>query len=181
VFEWDRIGAEKEFRRAIELDPNNPDIRSTFAEFLTLQKRFDEAIAEGRRAVELDPLSKRLDLTYSLTAARRFDEAIAEVKAVIQLDPNYADAYGNLGWAYIAKGSYREAIAALQRYIELDDDPTGRGLLALAHARTGSRDEAVKQLDWLKQEASWLTCCIVSLYAGSGDQELPAQRHRAVL
>ena len=153
-FEWDRVGAEKEFRRAIELEPKNPYAYSHLSDILTFQKRFDEAIAAGRRAVELDPLSKRNSLTNSLIAARRFDEAIAEQKAVIQLDPNYADAYWNLGWAYIGKGSYQEAVASLQKLVELDDDLTNKSLLAFAQAKAGNREEAVKQLDLLKQESS---------------------------
>ena len=96
-FEWDRVGAEKELRRAIELDPNNSNIRWTFSNFLSFQTRFDEAITVGRRVVELDPLSKRSALTVALIGYRRYDEAISQLKEVLQLDPNYADTYIGLG------------------------------------------------------------------------------------
>ena len=154
VIEWDRVGSEKEIRRAIELEPNNPYAYSQLADILIFQKRFDEAIAAARREIELDPLSKRNSLANALFGARRFDEVIAEMKEVQALDPTYADNYWNLGWAYFGKGSYREAVATLQKLVELDDDVTNKSFLALALAKAGSRDEAVKQLDLLKQESS---------------------------
>jgi tetratricopeptide (TPR) repeat protein len=129
-------------------------ILNSLASFLANHKRFDEAIAAGRRNVELDPLSKRNGLINSYSAARRFDEAIAELKAVIGLDPNYADAYYTLGGAYYGKGAYKEAAENWQKYLELDDDPVTRALFALAKAKTGNRDEAVKLLGWLKQESA---------------------------
>ena len=153
-FEWDRAGAEKEIRRAIELEPNNPYAYSQLADILTFQKRFDEATVAARREIELDPLSKRNSLANSLFGARRFDEVIAEIKEVQALDPTYADNYWNLSWAYFGKGSYREAVATLQKLVELDDDVTNKSFLALALAKAGNRDEAVKQLDLLKQESS---------------------------
>jgi len=153
-YEWDWIGSEKEFRRAIELDPNNPMVHSALGGAIANQKRFDEAIALTRRAVELDPLSKRGRLGEVLIYSRRYDEAIAEMKAALLLDPNYADTYWILGKAYLCKGSYQEAIAIIQRYLELDDDPVTRAMLAFAQAKAGNREEAVKQLDRLKQESS---------------------------
>jgi TolB-like protein/Flp pilus assembly protein TadD len=153
-FEWDRVGAEKEYRRAIELDPSSMNACESLGWLLAFQKRFDEAITIGRRGTELDPGSVRTPHIQILIWARRYDEAIAELKPVQSLDPNYADTYWRLGTAYYGKGSYWESVASLQRYLELDDDPVTRAYLALASAKTGDRDEAVKQLDWLKQESS---------------------------
>lgn len=116
-FEWDRVSAEKEFRRAIELNPNNSNIRWTFSNFLLFQKRFDEAISQGRRDVELEPLSKRSALTVALIGSRRYDEAIAELKEVLLLDPNYAGTYIGLGIAYYG---YVSGYAFAMVYLVLD-------------------------------------------------------------
>ncbi len=154
-FEWERVEAEKEFRRAVELEPNNPAAHANLGMLLRCLRRFDEAIAEARRAVELDPLSKRGVLASALMSARRFDDAIAEQNAVLILDPNYAETHYLLGLAYFRKGSYREAITSYQKYLELDvDDPLGKGSLAEAYAKAGDRKEAFKILDHLKQEST---------------------------
>ena len=152
--EWDWVGAEREFRRAIELDPNNVYAYESLAWLFAYQKKFNEAITAGRRGNELDPRSPRTPVIQVLIWSRRYDEAIAELNEVRPLDPNYADTYWRLGTAYYGKGSYQEAIASFQKYLELDDDPVTRAYLALAKAKAGSRDEAVKLLNWLKQESS---------------------------
>ena len=153
-FERDWPGAEREYKRAIELEPNDSDAYDSLGFMLSFQKRHDEAIAMERRAVELDPLSKRGGLGLALIAARRFDEAIAELRSAIVLDPNYADTYYYLGIAYLGKGSYQDATATWNKYLELDNEPVGRGFLAFALAKAGNREPAVKELERLKQESS---------------------------
>ena len=161
----------------MELEPNNPNIQISMTVILWGQKRFDEAIAAGRREVELEPLSKRTALTQSLIRAGRYDEAIMNLNEVVQLDPNYADTYWIFGNAYYGKGLYRDAAASLQKYIELDNDPVGRAFLALSQAKAGNRDEAVKQLDWLKQESSrryisGMAFAVVYIALGNKDEAL---------
>ncbi|CAN5460422.1 hypothetical protein BH10ACI3_BH10ACI3_15590 [soil metagenome] len=153
-FERDWAGAEKEYKRSVELEPNNPGAYDSLGFLLSFQKRYDEAIAMERRADELDPLSKRSGLALALIAARRFDDAIEELRSVIVLDPNYAETYFYLGIAYLGKGSYQDAVATLNRYLELDEDPVTRGFHAFALAKTGNREQAAKELERLKQESS---------------------------
>lgn len=156
-YEWDRVGGEKEYRRAIELDPNYATAHQWFAtDVHAAAKRFDEALAELRRAEELDPLSPIIgtNLGDTLVNARRYDEAIAQYKRVLSLDPNFAYAHQALGWAYGSKGMYPEAIAETRKAFELNHDPQAQGYLGLWLARSGGRDEAMKLLDQLKQQST---------------------------
>jgi tetratricopeptide (TPR) repeat protein len=118
--------------------------------------RFDESIAEGRRAEELDPLSPIIstDVGANLTRARRLDEAIAQFDRTLTLDPNFFAARYALGTAYHAKGKYGEAIAEFRKALALNDDPWVKALLARSLAKSGQRDEAVKLLGELQSESA---------------------------
>jgi adenylate cyclase len=153
-YERDWAGAEREYKRVIELEPNDPDPYDSLGFLLSFLKRHDEAIAMERQALELDPLSKRGGLGLALIAAKLFDEAIAELKSAIALDPNYADTYYYLGIAYLGKGSSQDAIATWNKYVELDNEPVGRAFLAFAFAKAGNREKAVEELERLKRESS---------------------------
>ena len=90
-YDWDWLAAEREFRRAIEIDPNYALGRSFLAWHLAAMGRFDESIAEDKRALDLDPLSPAVnaDLGWDLYFARRYDEAIEQLRKAVDLDPNY--------------------------------------------------------------------------------------------
>ena len=111
-YDFDFVTAEREYRRAIELNPNYPPAHQWLAEQLSSLKRFDEAIIEIRRALELDPLSLITNRVYAdiLVDARRYDEAIEQFQKTIDLDPNFPTAHFFLGRAYEAKGLYDEAV-----------------------------------------------------------------------
>jgi eukaryotic-like serine/threonine-protein kinase len=156
-YEWDRVGAEREFRRAIELNPNYATVYDWLgAENLALRKRFDEALFSQRRAEELDPLSLSIsaNVSWTLFFARRYDEAIAQLNRTLSLDPNFYVARANLCWAYNAKDMHREAIAECRKARELNNDSLIRGYLALVLARSGQREEARKLLNELKLEST---------------------------
>ena len=156
-YESDRSGGEKEFRRAIELNPDYATAHQWLgSEALLPIKRFDEAIAELRRAEELDPLSPIIGTRLGDTLAfeRRYDEAIAQYKRTLSLNPNLAYAHQQLGWVYGLKGMYAEAILEVRHSIELNPDPTWKGYLAMWLAKSGHRGEARKPLDELKQEST---------------------------
>ncbi|HET6853476.1 MAG TPA: protein kinase [Pyrinomonadaceae bacterium] len=111
-YDFDFLTAEREYRRAIELNPNYATAHQWLAEQLSALKRPDEAISEMRRALEIDPLSVTINRIYAdiLLAARRHDEAIDQYKKSIDLDPNFRPAHYFLGRAYEAKGMYDEAV-----------------------------------------------------------------------
>jgi tetratricopeptide (TPR) repeat protein len=110
--DYDFKTAEKEYRRAIELNPNYPSAHQWYGEMLSALKRPDEALAEIRRALELDPLSVIINRIYGdvLTDARRYDEAIVQYRKTLEIDPNFATAHMFLARAYEAKGMYDQAI-----------------------------------------------------------------------
>ncbi|MGD9630398.1 MAG: tetratricopeptide repeat protein [Pyrinomonadaceae bacterium] len=156
LFAWNQLAAEKEFRRAIELNPNYATAHQQFAsECLTSTGRFDEAVAEAKRAEELDPLSPIIgaDLGNVLIRARRFDEAIGQLNRTLTLDPNFWVAYWYLGMAYHGKGEYSEAVAAYRKGRSLNDNPFLKALHIRSLAKTGERTEAVKLLDELQAES----------------------------
>ena len=153
-YDWDRAGAEKEYRRAIELKPNYATAHHWLGADLSNLKRFDDGIVELRRAEDLDPLSRIIgtNLADTLVFARRYDEAIAQYKRVLVRDPNFSYAHRALGWAYGSKGMYQEAIAETRTSIEMSN--VGNGYLGLWLAKSGKRDEALKLLNELKQEST---------------------------
>ena len=156
LFAWNMPAAEKEFRRAIELDPNYATAHQQFAiECLSLMGRFDEAIAAGKRAEELDPFSPIIgaDLANVLTNARRFDEAITQIKKVIALDENFWVAHWYLGRTYHANGQYREAVTAYRKALSLSDNSFIKAMLVSSLVKVGERGEAVKLLGELQEES----------------------------
>ena len=120
-YDFDLNGAEREYQRAIALNPNYASAHQWRAENLSALGRVDEALAEARSALELDPLSLIINRNYGdcLADARRFDEAIEQYRKTIDLDPNFTTAHYFLGRAYEAKGSYDQAVAAYAKSAEL--------------------------------------------------------------
>ena len=176
-YDLDIDGSTREFRRAIELNPNyatahhwlgiGPLIRSG---------RFDEAIVEGKRAVELDPLSliNNADLGNDYFLARRYDEAIEQVRKTLEMDPGFYSAYIALGEALEMKGARDAAIEEYQKARALNDDPSILALLGHAYAFSGNKTEAGKILDQLmllskQRYVSAYSLAIV--YLGLGDKE----------
>jgi TolB-like protein/Flp pilus assembly protein TadD/class 3 adenylate cyclase len=120
-YDWDWSAAEKEAKRAIELNPNWSFGHIAYAQMLSVTGRFQEAIAEGARAVELDPLSLIINALngYHLHLARRDDEAIARLKKTVELDSSFWIAHQFLGIAYMEKKMYPEAIAEFNQAVKL--------------------------------------------------------------
>jgi tetratricopeptide (TPR) repeat protein len=176
-FEWDRVSAEKELRRAIELKPNYATAHHWLgSDCLVQQKRFDETLAEIKRAEELDPLSPIIatNLGDAFLFSRRYDEAIAQYRRVLTLDPNFQYARFELGYVLHLKGMYREAVAEYRKALELGYDPMFNGFLALSLARLGQRDEAVRVLNQLKKEAGERYVpgyAMVLVYLGLGERD----------
>jgi len=120
-YDWNWSGAEREAKRAIELNPNWSFGHIAYAQMLSVTGRSQEAIAEGARAVELDPLSLIINALngYHLHLARRDDEAIARLKKTVELDSSFWIAHQFLGMAYIEKKMYPEAIAEFSQAVKL--------------------------------------------------------------
>ena len=156
-YEFDPASAEKEFRRAIELNPNYAGAYSWLAfDVFMITKRFDEAIAMAKQSEELDLLSiiVNADEGNILYFARRHDESIAQVKRTLMLDSNFAYALYILETTTVVKGQYAEAIAEYRKSIAANDDPYVKALIVRALAKSGQRTEALKLFDELKSESS---------------------------
>jgi tetratricopeptide (TPR) repeat protein len=117
-YDWDWAGAEREYRRAIELNPNYSTAHQWYAEFLAAMGRHEEARREMRRAEELDPLSVVVKSAagWILMFAREYDQAIEQCKKVIEMEPGYGEVYSQLRRAYEQKGMYREALDADEKF-----------------------------------------------------------------
>lgn len=118
---WDLAGADGDYRRAIELDPNDATAHHWFAEFLAMHGRFDESIALYRRAMELDPLSSAIRTDYALTYyySGDYDRAIELLNKEKVLHPNYARTYLFLYSVYAEKGMFAEAFDAMDTHIDI--------------------------------------------------------------
>jgi TolB-like protein/Tfp pilus assembly protein PilF len=176
LFELKLPESEKEFRRAIEINPNYATAHHWFGNSLLVTLgRFDEGIKEGQRAVELDPLSLIInaDLGSTLMVGRRYDEAIAQLRRTLALDGNFAYAHWNLGEALYLKGDVPAAIAEYEKAAALDNDPQIFALLGRAYAETGRKEEALKILNKLKEtgQHQYVRSYLYTLiYIGLGDK-----------
>jgi tetratricopeptide (TPR) repeat protein/DNA-binding winged helix-turn-helix (wHTH) protein len=174
--DWDWVKAEREYKRAIELDPNYATAHQRYGEFLAYMGRFDEAIAEVKRAQELDPLSLIIstDVAKVYTNARRYDEAIAQYRRALELDPNFEQARGLLALTYAAKGLYEEAEREFHKIEDIANEP---GLLAFqgyVYGAAGKRADAqrvLRQLSELAQRTYVAPYWMTWVYAGLGDKD----------
>ena len=157
-FDWNWQAAEREFKRAIELNPASSNARHWYASvYLTATGQFDEALKQELRARELEPLSLVINthLGWICYHARRFESAIAYYRQAIELDANFVPAHFYLGLAYIQQGRFAEAIAELRQALELSrHGAMVIGGLGYALARSGAREEALALLDELKESAA---------------------------
>jgi TolB-like protein/DNA-binding winged helix-turn-helix (wHTH) protein len=153
-YDWDWVGAESEFKRAIELNPGYAAAHQWYAEYLSYMGRHNEAIAEIKRARELDPLSLIINAVGGLVSffARRYDEAIAQCRRTLELNAGFSPARDYLCRAYEQEKLYDEAISECQKGIVLGEgDPGCSGSLARVYAAAGKRPEALKIISNLRE------------------------------
>jgi TolB-like protein/Tfp pilus assembly protein PilF len=176
LYEWDWAGAEREYRRAIELNPSYATAHGWLGLHFAYLGRMDEAIAEMRRARELDPLSLIINanLATLLHWGGREQEALDQFRKTLEMDPNFAFGRMVFGRYLIDRGMYKESIAELQTAVALSPTASRRSLLGWAYARSGNRVEALKILSELQEMSGreyvppW---AIANLYTGLGDRE----------
>jgi TolB-like protein/DNA-binding winged helix-turn-helix (wHTH) protein/Flp pilus assembly protein TadD len=176
-YDWDLGAGDKEFQRAIELNPGYATAHHWYAWHLSLLGRNSEAIAEMRKAKDLDPLSLPInsDLAELLLIAHFPDESIQQSRKTIEMDPGFASAHDHLGQAFLDKRMYGEAIAELQKAIQLSaDSPICTANLARAYAASGRRAEAIQLLNEMKARPAHggpPAAEIAMVYASLGDKD----------
>jgi TolB-like protein/DNA-binding winged helix-turn-helix (wHTH) protein/Flp pilus assembly protein TadD len=178
-FQYDRDwhGAEQEFKRAIELNPNYAYAHMTYALCLMWMGRLSEAIAEVVRARQLDPLFLPIGATYGFILARagQYDRAIQECRKTLDMDPTFALAQYRLGQIYVLRGDYADAISPLKQAVRLSNgSPRAMAELGLAYARAGNAREARAIIASLEQQSKdrYVSPFNIALvYAGLGQKE----------
>jgi TolB-like protein/Tfp pilus assembly protein PilF/predicted Ser/Thr protein kinase len=176
-YEWDWATAEREFKRAIELNPNDPRPHGYYSWYLALMGRTDQALAEAKRGQQLDPVSSEANLFVGsvLVFTRQSDQAIEQLRSGIELDPTYWYAHDFLGRAYEQKERLPEAIAEFQRALELEkDNAENWSNLGHAYAVSGKRGEAQKIIEQLKELSARSYVApysFAAIYAGLGEKD----------
>src|SRR5713101_1856644 len=124
-YDWDWLGAESEFKRAIELNGNNASAHQWYGDFLTRMGRFDEARVELKKAQELDPLSllTNTSLGRQLYFTRQYDAAAQQLTKTLEMDPKFVPAQHAIEAAYAQNGMFKEAIGERQKVLTLSGNP----------------------------------------------------------
>ena len=176
-YDWDWEGAEKEFKRAIELNPSYAPAHQFYADFLKSQGRFDEALTEMSYAAALDPLSLSINtgVGHVLYLSRQYDQAIEQYRNTIKLDPTFIQARLWFGRPYLQKKMYKEAVAELGQAVALSGGSTiSLAMLGHANGTAGNKDEAKKTLEKLmdRSERQYVpSYWIAMIHIGLGDKE----------
>ena len=181
---WKWNEAEKEFRRAIELNPNDASAHYFYAFlFLMPENRIDQSLEEFRTALSLDPLSGIMNMNYGLTlmVAHRNPEAITQIQRVLERDPSFSPGHFYLSQVYLSVGRYADAVSELQKtvlaraagpgsgtpdllgYIKLLTTPGSLGPptnIAVSYALAGDRNKAFEYLEkaYAEQDSELLAC-----------------------
>jgi len=152
--DWDLPAAERHFLKSIQMKPDYAPAHQWYGNCLACMGRFDEAVREGQKACELEPLEpiNPTQLGAELYLARRFDESIGKVRKVIESDPEFSIAYWIQSGNLLAKKMWGEAIATIQKFVELTSGSViALSTLGFAYGSAGMKDEALKILERLDE------------------------------
>jgi len=174
--DWDVTGAEREFRRAIELSPSDPEARITYALFLCCVGRYSESVSEAEYGLQLNPaaLLPNQAAAWNYLYAGRPEMAEAQARRTIEAYPEALQPHFVLGWAAWCQGKAEEAVAALEKALGLSREALSLSFLGHVYARLGRRDEALlllRELDGLTSQGRASPIALVVLQAGLGDAE----------
>ena len=175
-YDYDWPGAEKEFRRAIQLDPQYATAHQWYAEFLSWQGRFQEAFAESQQARQLDPVSRIIaaDYAWILYDSRQYDNAAKQCRSVLELDPNDDRAQNMIILAYLQLGRYDEAVDGVNLWAARDRGPWPWAWKTAVYGRSGHAEEARRELvkvEQVSRSRADRTPTLLIAYSGTGQKE----------
>ena len=178
LYDWDFVGAEEEFSRALVLTPQYPQAHHWYAIYLANIGRHDEADPHAKRAIELDPLSLLMNMTCALNfyVARKYDNAIAELHKVLEMEPNFVVARSVLGNVLVQKGLYEDGIREFEVALGLikgaeTAEASVKALMAHAYARSSKRQDAMSLLEEVKLVSTAPPYLIAGIYAALDDRD----------
>jgi serine/threonine protein kinase/tetratricopeptide (TPR) repeat protein len=175
IWDYDWVGAEQEFKLALELSPGGADIYDHYGWLCGALGRYDESYALVKRAQELDPLTHRADVASALLRAGRYPEALEQALRSVEFDPQYARGRATLAWAYIKNDRLDEGIAELEQSVALaPEDTMLLGQLGEAYAVAGRSAEArdmQRRLEELSRQRYVSPYHFAYVPAGLGDAE----------
>ncbi|MGB7203787.1 MAG: winged helix-turn-helix domain-containing protein [Pyrinomonadaceae bacterium] len=177
IINFDWTGAEKDIRRALELDPNSSKANSMYAHYLLGIGRTDEFLRYSIRAGELESMPRGGEVAFAYYMARQYDKAIESYRKNLEKNPNNANARILLGEAYVANGALEDGVAEMEKGLALDNTPERWDrypLMAYAYATAGQRDEALKILveqQKLASERYVSPYNFAIIYTGLGDKD----------
>jgi TolB-like protein/Tfp pilus assembly protein PilF len=171
IYDWNWAEAEKEYKRAMELDPRYPLAHQWYGGYLERVGRTDESIAERKLAVELDPLSASTNFELGLAYyyARDYDRAIEQLQKALELEKGFPSARQVLLASYAQKGQYDLAVVKLQEFEETDSPMAGQ-----IYAMIGRRDDTIRVIEGLDRRSRQQYISAVNfalLYTTLGDKD----------
>jgi TolB-like protein/Tfp pilus assembly protein PilF len=173
--EWNWPAAEKEFKKAIKLNPKYATVHHWYAFKLAAMGRHDDSVAEMKLARELDPLALIInaEVGWAYYFARRYDKAIEQFQKTVEMDPGFAVTYMFFGLAYTQQGRFDEAISELRKAVELSGGSLiMKAILGHAYGRAGDRKAAEQMIEELTNSAGYISAYNVALiYAGLDETE----------
>jgi serine/threonine-protein kinase len=176
VHDFDWVGAEAEFKLALELSPGAADTHDHYGWLCAGMERFDEAIALVRRAQELDPLAHRSDVASTLLRAGRNQEALEAALTAVDFEPEYARGRSTLGWAYLKLGRVEEGLANLEHAVRLTPGNTLHlAQLGQAYGEFGQREKAeeiLRELERMSSQRYVSPYHLAYVYTGLGEGDL---------
>jgi len=178
IYDWNWFEAERSFKRAIELDPNNSAAHFRYGQiYLAPTGRVDEALAEIKRGLDLEPLDINMGATlaWAYFAAGQDDKALEQAKKTYDLDPGHPISRWIISQAYTNKGMYPQAISVSEQWLQTD--PTNQFALrdaGIAYAKAGRRDKAEEMINRFREIAKTQyipSCRIAGIYGELGDRD----------
>jgi len=175
--EWDWTGAEKEFKRAIELDPNSATAHLWYGDFLSNTGRLEDGMRETKKAQELDPLSPIINTTlgWQFYLSGQYDQAVEQLRKVLEIDQKFAPARRILEGVYSRMGKEREAVAERERFVSLSGSPELAASIEEDFAKSGYKGVLrgwLEGMTELSKHGYVSSYDIAQIYARMGEKDL---------